>query len=238
MIAPALLLTIQVLVAQAAAGTSEAPASAAQEQVLPEAENPGSGLTATEPAPRGRPSLLPDSARPERPSRAWVLVRAPVAMGAGVATGLAFWVVSHTLLSIGTVPLGCFTYKTSRPEDWCYDVENFGAFVMAGLGSAAAVKWVNSRLYGEGDPRIPVVAGLVGGIGFGTAYLLGDNPKEVSDFQGDKARMHRLAFVAVPALAVLGSELSALLLPGRPAPVTPTVVPTAGGSMLLLGGRF
>lgn len=238
MIAHALLLTVQVLVAQAPAGASEAPASAAQEQVPPGAENPGSGLTATEPAPRARPSLLPDSSQPERPSRAWVLVRAPVALGAGAVTGLAFWVVSHTLISIGTVPLGCFTYKTSRPEDWCYDVENFGAFVMAGLGSAAAVKWVSSRLYGEGDPRVPVIAGLVGGIGFGTAYLLGDHPKEFSNFQGDKARMHRLAFVAVPVLAVLGSELSALLLPGRPAPVTPTVVPTAGGSMLLLGGRF
>lgn len=225
MIATTLLLTVQVLVSQAPAEASEAPASAAQE-------------AATEPAPPVRPSLLPDSSQPKRPSRAWVLVRAPVALGAGAVTGLALWVASYTVISIGTVPLGCFRFKTSPKPDWCFDVANLGAFVIAGVGSGAAVVGVGSRLNGEGDPRVPLVAGLVGGIGFGTAYLLGDNPKELSNFQGAQARVHRLAFVAVPALAILSYELSALLSPRSPARVTPAVVPTAGGGLLLVGGRF
>ncbi|HVG59788.1 MAG TPA: hypothetical protein VNA24_14620, partial [Hyalangium sp.] len=76
------------------------------------------------------------------------------------------------------------------------------------------------------------------GFSFGAAYLAGNNPKELSNFQGDQARMHRLAFVAVPALALLGYELSGLLSPARPALVTPAAVPTAGGGLLLVGGRF
>jgi hypothetical protein len=229
MIAPALLLTIQVLVSQA---------PAAQEQVLPGAERPGLLLAATEPAPPARPSLLPDSSQPQRPSRAWVLVRAPLALGAGAVTGLAVWVVSYTVISIGTVPFGCLDFKTVKKEDWCFDAANLSAFVMAGVGSGAAVAGVGALLFGEGDPRAAMAAGLLGGIGFGAAYLLGDNPKEVSNFQGDQARVHRLAFVAVPVLAILSYELSALFLPGRPAPLTPAVVPTAGGGLLLVGGRF
>ena len=106
MISPTFLLTVQVLVSQAPAESFGTSTSAAQEQVLPGAESPGSGLAATEPAAPARPSLLPDSSYPKRPSRAWVLVRAPVALGAGAATGLVMWVVSHTVISIGTVPLG------------------------------------------------------------------------------------------------------------------------------------
>jgi hypothetical protein len=154
---------------------------------------------------------------------------------------VALWVASYAVITIGTIPVGCFEYKTIHKPDWCYDVANFSAFVIAGVGSSAAVAGMSVLLKGDSDPRGSLIAGLVGGISLGTAYLLGDNPKELkslTNFQGNDARVHRLAFMAVPALAVVTYELSALLSPRRPALVTPAVVPTAGGSVLLLSGSF
>jgi hypothetical protein len=88
---------------------------------------------------------------------------------------MAVWVTSYVLLTIGTIPVGCWEYKTIHKPDWCYDVANLGAFVTAGVGSGAAVAVVGSLLHGESDPRVSLIAGLVGGsasarpISWGTA---------------------------------------------------------------------
>ncbi len=238
MIASSLLLTIQVLLSQAPAEASGAPAPTTQEQAQPEAEAPSSEPAATGLDPSARPSLLPSSAQPKRPSRAWGLVRVPVAVGAGAVAGLVSWAIAYPVISVATWPFGCFTILGGRIPDWCHNVANFGAFLGAGVGSGAAVAGIATLLYGEADARIALVAGLLGGIGFGTVYVLGDYPQQLTNFQGDQARVHRIAFVAVPVLAILSYELGALLFPARPSPLTPAVAPTAGGAMLLVGGRF
>ncbi len=238
MIASSLLLTIQVLLAQAPAEASGAPAPTTQEQAQPEAEAPSSEPAATGLDPSARPSLLPGSAQPKRPSRAWGLVRVPVAVGAGAVAGLVSWAITYPVISVATWPFGCFTIQGGRIPDWCHNVANFGAFLVAGVGSGAAVAGIATLLHGEADARIALVAGLLGGIGFGTVYVLGDYPDQLTNFQGEQARVHRIAFVAMPALAILSYELGALLFPARPSPLTPAVAPTAGGAILLVGGRF
>jgi hypothetical protein len=241
MLAPALLLTVQVIVSQVPAEASASPASAAQGQVLPGAEIPGSGPATPEPAPPAHPSLLPDSSYPKRPSRAWVLVRVPVAFGVGAATGVAAWVASYALISIGTIPAGCFGFWSLPKPGWCYNVANLGAFTLAGGISGAVVAGMGSILKGESDPRFALATGLLGGTVFGIAYAAGSHPKKparMPTFQGDDGRLYRLAVVAVPALAVVSAELGGLLAPRRPALVIPTVVPTAGGGVLLVSGRI
>jgi hypothetical protein len=187
---------------------------------------------------RSRLSLT--DAKTERASPAWVLLRAPLAIGAGAVASLATYWVGTGLTFLATLPFGCLAILSDMPAA-CYDVINFGGFVSAGLFGAVTVAGVGALLHGEGDFRYTAAAGLLGGIGFATAYVLNDPPHALpADFQGDKASMHRLAFVAVPALALLTYEVSALMSPTRPiVRLAPTVVPVSGGGALFaVGGRF
>lgn len=232
MILPALLLTTRLLLAQTPAMPAESPAISMTEQAREPLEPSMARPT------HSRLSLT--DAKAERPSPAWALARVPLALGAGVLAGLVGYYVGTPVTFVATFPFGCFTLLSASPPA-CYRASNFGGFVIAGLSSAAAVAGVGALLHGEGDFRYTAAMGLLGGIGFATAHVLNDPPDALlADFQGEKAHMQRLAFVAVPALALLTYEVSALLSPTRPlVRLAPTVVPTSGGGALFaVGGRF
>jgi hypothetical protein len=223
MLVPALLLTTGLLLAQTPAVPAESPALLAPSMVLPTPSH----LSLTD-------------AKAGRASPAWVLARVPLAIGAGILAGLVGYYVGAPLTFVATLPFGCLVLLRDSPPA-CYHVSNFGGFVFAGLSSAVAVAGVGTLLHGEGDFRYTAAMGLLGGIGFATAYVLNDPPDALlADFQGEKANMHRLAFVAVPALALLTYEVSALLSPSRPiVRLAPTLVPTSGGGALFaVAGRF
>lgn len=239
MLAPPLLFAAQLVLTQASFPAAQAP--------TPDAPVSESGL---ELAPRMSP-LQPASARlslidakpRSRPSPAWVLLRAPLALGAGAVAGVIGYFAGYVLTDPLTWPFGCFTLGLGGGSSsaLCHVVPHMGAFLMAGASSGAAVAGVSVLLHGEGDSRHPAIAGFLVGTGFAIAYALRpwDTPLPSQyTLKGEGMAAQRVAFIAAPALAVLAYEVGALLLPSHSLKLAPTVTPLDGGAMFGVGGRF
>lgn len=218
MLAPTLLLAAQLLLTQASSPATHAP---------------------PEPPARSRLSLLEAEPR-SRPSPAWVLLRAPLSLGAGAVAGVVTYFTTFFMTTALSWPFGCFTLFGRSPPEWCNVVTHSAGFLMAGVASGATVAGVGMLLQGEGDIRHPAIAGLLAGTGFAIAYALQPGSKHLTELtlKGEGMRVQRMAFVVGPALAVLAYEVGALLRPSSSLKLAPAVTPIEGGALFAVGGRF